>query len=1510
MKPDGSQLSGGELSFSPGASPKREVTLPTSGTYTVIVDPSGEYTGSVNATIYLGSHVSWLMPSAPNFQLVAFSPDPHGPIEVAYSDIPTAELLASKGGPKERRVKARRGSGERKASRSAARPTPKKNLRRTPKRIVRREKRKARPPKSLEGLGKGQPEALRSSAADQGRLLLPGTRQWEPKQKSWYPAKDSDEHGWFAGQSASPWLDVESLEPAIETTALSGQALEVSGLPLAGLRVSIEGTSIATETDEAGRFLLTGAPAGKQVLLIDGESVPGRRFGAYEAAVELSQGETTELDYTIWLTPLDEAGDLHAASPTEHEASLKTPRIPGLEVKIPAGTTITDAEGREVNDLNITAIPVDRAPFPLPPFVAVPVYFTVQPGRAYLSKGARFVYPNWAGLAPGQRVDFWNYDPEDRGWYVYGRGTVTPDGEQVAPDPGVRVWEFSGAMATSGATPPPYGPNCHYVSGAWREDDGTLCGPSSTAGDPVDLYTGLFTYHKTDLTLPDEIPISIERTYRPNDSNSYSFGIGTTNRYDLRLWPIENYKHAVLVLPDGGLVDYERTSPGSSYTDAVYEPKGPAGIFGGSKITYRVSPQAWELKTTNGTTYRFGWFTPLMEIEDRHGNKLTIKRTTGYYGDITQITSPHGRWAKFTYDKENRITEIVDNGGRKVKYAYTSGRLTKVEGPTGRTTEYEYDGSGRMKAIINARGNKYLTNTYDANGRVETQTTGDGATFDFDYELGAKGEVEATTIIDPRGNKRVVEFNADGFPVSETEAPGTEVEQTTTIERQAGTGLILSETDPLGRETEFEYDGSGNMTEITKLAGTEDAVTTKLEYEPGTTNVTAITDPNENTTKFEYGPDGEVLKVTDALGNETTYGYDAAGQLTSITNPEEEETKLSYEHGDLVAVTDPLGRTTRSFVDALGRLRTITSPGGQRITLSLNDANELIGIVSPSGAQTTVGYDKDGDVISIVDPRENETTTEYDVMDRPIAETNPLEDTAKWDYDKAGNLVEAVSRNGEASEFDYDALGRLTKASFGVEGESAESTIEYEYDDANRLIGVDDSAAGEYELGYDELDRLTEVDGPQGTVAYAYDDAGRRELMLAPGMEAVEYDYDDANRLTGIVSGGQAVSLGYDKASRLESLVLPNEIEQLYDYDKAGQLGSISYKDGESTLGKLEYAYDPNGATEATWGSYARLDLPKALVAGKYNAANQLVERGEAELSYDADGNLIDDGANEYEWDARGQLSAIKGAVKASFAYDPFGRRVSKTLGETTTELLYDGANVIEEFSGEELTASLLTGLAPDQLFSRTTGEGTASYLTDRLGSVIALADAAGEVDTTYSYEPFGAPTAAGEPSDNPFQFTGRENDGTALQYNRARYYSPSTARFISQDPAGFAGSETNLYWYVNGNPLDFTDPTGEVLISPSSWGNAIKEGVRSIVSKIGNWPSNAPGVSSDTASNLALGCLGGSAGAVGLLNLYSGGAVWIPGIGWVTQGGAAIAGCAAGATGTQLIGFNPIRTR
>jgi RHS repeat-associated protein len=58
-----------------------------------------------------------------------------------------------------------------------------------------------------------------------------------------------------------------------------------------------------------------------------------------------------------------------------------------------------------------------------------------------------------------------------------------------------------------------------------------------------------------------------------------------------------------------------------------------------------------------------------------------------------------------------------------------------------------------------------------------------------------------------------------------------------------------------------------------------------------------------------------------------------------------------------------------------------------------------------------------------------------------------------------------------------------------------------------------------------------------------------------------------------------------------------------------------------------------------------------------------------------------------------------------------------------------------------------------------------------------------------------------GAASGHSGQYTGRENNQTGLYYYRARYYSPSLRRFISEDPIGLAGG-INAYAYAGDDPV------------------------------------------------------------------------------------------------------------
>jgi RHS repeat-associated protein len=369
-----------------------------------------------------------------------------------------------------------------------------------------------------------------------------------------------------------------------------------------------------------------------------------------------------------------------------------------------------------------------------------------------------------------------------------------------------------------------------------------------------------------------------------------------------------------------------------------------------------------------------------------------------------------------------------------------------------------------------------------------------------------------------------------------------------------------------------------------------------------------------------------------------------------------------------------------------------------------------------------------------------------------------------------------------------------------------------------------DTRAGTITRTFDDLDRLTSEiapNSPRKGITYAYDAAGRRTSMtVGQGATPITYAYNNANQPTSIAQGTASVGFIYDGAGRPASMTLPDGVVQAYGYDQANELTSITYTKGQTTLGDLAYGYDGAGRRNAVWGAFARTGLPSATTQdAAYNADNELTSWNGTAASYDANGNLTSFGSQTYTWNDRNQLASTS-AASSSFTYDALGRRLGKTNSGATTKYLYDGVNIVQEQNASNAaTASLLTGLGIDQTFSRqVVGGTTSSLLTDAVGSAIALADSTGAIQTSYTYEPFGAVTQTGQANSNSLQFTGRESDGaTGLDYFRARYYSPSHGRFISQDPLGYpGGTDLNLYSYARDNPVMLSDPLG---LDPESCG-------------------------------------------------------------------------------------------
>ena len=433
-------------------------------------------------------------------------------------------------------------------------------------------------------------------------------------------------------------------------------------------------------------------------------------------------------------------------------------------------------------------------------------------------------------------------------------------------------------------------------------------------------------------------------------------------------------------------------------------------------------------------------------------------------------------------------------------------------------------------------------------------------------------------------------------------------------------------------------------------------------------------------------------------------------------------------------------------------------------------------------------------------------------MDRQIGTQDPLQRLSTLTYDLRGNPVSYKDRKGQYTAKTFDGMGRPISTGYGATTAGPNATFSgtqtYLYDGGNRLTSIVDSQNGTVLRTFDGLNRLTEETTPQGSISYSYDAAGRRMTALVNGQAVTAYTYDNANRMTGLTQGSTQVGIVYDSANRRSTLNLPNGVTIQYGYDGDSRLQSISYAAQGASLGNLSYVYDAAGRRTKVDGSFANTNLPAALASASYDAANQLATWDGIAAGYDPNGNMTQDiNGNQYAWNSQNQLVGISGSDSATFSYDALGRRVTKRIGSLATSFQYDGVNHIAETSSGGTTALLPGSL--DEYFLRTDNTGPVVPIVDALGSTLGLVNAAGLLGTTYWYDPYGGMSVSGAATTNNITYTGRETDMDGLMYYRARYYSPETSRFLSEDPAGLDGSGSNLYEYADQNPISLDDPFG-----------------------------------------------------------------------------------------------------
>ena len=234
-------------------------------------------------------------------------------------------------------------------------------------------------------------------------------------------------------------------------TAIAGEVVDMNGAGLPGVLIAEGSQSVITGAD--GRFLLTYAIPGKGVLQIDGRAAGAKRadHGLYQVAVDAAPGKTTILPFKSWLPLIDHAHDVAIQNPTPGPIVITNPALPGVEIRIPAGVVIRDADGAPVKSIGITPLPAGKWPVPPPQYLDASASFTVQPGASclYDAQGgvgvAQVVVPNSGKRGPKARVQFFRYEPDAEGWRGYGGGSVSSDGKTILPDAATVLTDFASA---------------------------------------------------------------------------------------------------------------------------------------------------------------------------------------------------------------------------------------------------------------------------------------------------------------------------------------------------------------------------------------------------------------------------------------------------------------------------------------------------------------------------------------------------------------------------------------------------------------------------------------------------------------------------------------------------------------------------------------------------------------------------------------------------------------------------------------------------------------------------------------------------------------------------------------------------------------------------------------------------------------------------------------------------------------------------------------------------------